>query len=85
MNWKEWLAWKEKKYIAVVLFIIAYVLTIPIRDYEFLDAFIDTAQGVPIWAHLIIIAVGLVVLIILLKIIEISVKYLTKNKLISKK
>jgi hypothetical protein len=79
MNWKEWLAWKEKKYIAVVLFILAYVLTFPIRDYEFLDAFIDTTQGVPIWAHLIIIVVGSVVLIILLKVIEIIVKYLIKK------
>ncbi|MGB6339783.1 MAG: hypothetical protein WBF32_08410 [Candidatus Aminicenantaceae bacterium] len=79
MNWKEWLAWKEKKYIAIVLFIVAYVLTIPIRDYEFLDAFIDTTQGVPIWAHLIIIVVGSVVLIILLKVIEIIVKYLIKK------
>ena len=57
-----------------MLFIIAYVLTIPIRDYEFLNRFIDTAQGVPILAHLIIIFVGIIILLVLLKIIEIIVK-----------
>ncbi len=74
MNWKEWVAWKEKKYLAVIGFIILYTLTIPIRDYGFLDSFIDTTQGVPIWAHLILIVFGLVVLIILLKVIEMIVK-----------
>ena len=74
MDWKKWVDWKEKKYIGVVGFIILYILTIPIRDYGFLDSFIDTTQGVPIWAHLILIVFGLVVLIILLKVIEMIVK-----------
>lgn len=79
MNWKEWVAWKEKKYIAVIFFILAYIVTIPWRGYEFLDSFIDTTQGVPIWAHLIVIAFGLVVLMILLKVIEMVVKYFLKK------
>ena len=62
MNWKEWTYWKGKKYIAVGGFILAYILTIPIRDYEFLSGFIDTTQGVPILAHLIIILIGSIVL-----------------------
>jgi uncharacterized protein (DUF983 family) len=74
MNWEEWYKWKEKKYIAGILFIIAYILTIPIRDYNFLDEFIDITQGVPIWAHLIIILIGLIVLLVLLKITEMIVK-----------
>lgn len=80
MNWKEWCDWKEKKYIGVVGFIIAYILTIPIRNYEFLDAFIDISQGVPIWAHLIIIVIGSIVFLILLKIMEVIVR-----KIISKR
>ena len=70
MNWKEWGSWKERKYIAAILFIIAYILTIPIRGYEFLDRFIDTTQGVPIWMHLIIIVIGVIVVMVLHKIIE---------------
>ena len=62
MNWKEWVYWKEKKYIAVILFIIAYILTIPIRDYGFLDGIIDTAHGIPIWAHLMVIVVGVLII-----------------------
>ena len=79
MNWKEWVACKEKKYIAVILFILAYIVTIPIRGYEFLDRFVDTTQGVPIWAHLIVIIVGAIVLLILLKIIEMIVKSVLKK------
>jgi hypothetical protein len=74
MDWKEWSDWKEKKYIAVIGFIIAYLLTIPIRDYSFLDGLIDITQGVPILAHLIIIIIMSIVLIVLLKIIEFIVK-----------
>ncbi len=74
MNWKEWGSWKEHKFIAAILFIIVYILTIPIRGYEFLDGFIDTTQGVPIWMHLIIIIVGIVVVMILHKMIEVIVK-----------
>ena len=81
MNWEEWYSWKERKFIAVILFILAYVLTIPIRGYEFLDGFIDTTQGVPIWVHLIIIVAGSIVVIILHTIIEIIIKrfLITKN------
>tara|TARA_Y100000310_G_scaffold326837_1_gene392284 strand:+ start:7974 stop:8219 length:246 start_codon:yes stop_codon:yes gene_type:complete len=74
MNRKEWSSWKEKKYIAVVLFILAYILTIPWRDYSFLDGLVDITQGVPILAHLIIIILGSIVLLILLKILEILVE-----------
>ncbi len=74
MNWKQWRDSKEKYYIAVIGFIIAYLLTIPWRNYEFLNRFIDISQGVPIWAHLILIVIGLIVLIIGLKIIEFMVK-----------
>jgi len=74
MNWKEWYSWKARRLIAVILFILAYIVTIPIRGYEFLDRFIDTTQGVPIWMHSILIIVGVVVLLILLKIIEMIVK-----------
>jgi len=79
MNWKKWVAWKEKKYIAVILFILAYIVTIPIRGYEFLDRFIDTTQGVPIWMHLIVIIVGVIILLILMKIIEMIVKSVLKK------
>ncbi len=73
MNWKQWVDWKEKKYIVVVGFALAYLLTIPIRDYSFLEGIFDISQGVPVMAHLIIIVVVSVVLLILLKIIEIVV------------
>ena len=71
MNWEEWVASKKKKYIAVVLFILAYIATIPWRDYS---SFFDTTQGVTIWMHLTLIVIGLVVLLIGLKIIEVIVK-----------
>lgn len=74
MNWEEWYYWKKKKYIAVIFFILAYIVTIPIRGYEFLNRFIDTTQGIPIWMHLIIIFVGAIFLLILLKVLEIIVK-----------
>ena len=74
MNWEKWVAWKEKKYIGVVGFIILYILTIPIRDYGFLDSFINITQGVPIWAHLMIIVIGSIVFLILLTILEMIVK-----------
>ena len=80
MNWEEWYSWKERKFITVILFILAYILTIPIRGYEFLDRFIDTTQGVPLWVHLIIIVVGGIVLILLQKIIEIIVKKYVLNR-----
>ena len=74
MNWEKWYYWKKRRFIIVILFILAYIVTIPIRGYEFLDRFIDTTQGVPIWMHLIIIIVGVIVLLILIKIIEMIVK-----------
>ena len=75
MNWKEWVAWKEKKYLGVVGFIILYILTIPIRNYESLiGGFVDITQGVPIWAHLMLIVAGSIFFLILLTIIEIIVK-----------
>ena len=80
MDWEEWCSWKKRKYIAAILFILAYILTIPIRGYEFLDGFIDTTQGVPIWVHLIIIVVGAIVVIVLHRIIEIIVKRFILNR-----
>jgi len=74
MNWKKWYYWKERRFIIVILFILAYIVTIPIRGYEFLDRFIDITQGVPIWMHLIIIIFGIIVLLILMKIIEFIVR-----------
>ena len=74
MNWEKWYSWKERKFIAVILFILAYILTIPIRGYEFLDGLIDTTQGVPIWAHLIIIIIGSIVVTVLHYILEIIIK-----------
>ena len=80
MDWEEWCSWKKREYIAAILFILAYILTIPIRGYEFLDGFIDTTQGVPIWVHLIIIVVGAIVVIVLHRIIEIIVKRFILNR-----
>ncbi|NNF35361.1 MAG: hypothetical protein HKN68_14720 [Saprospiraceae bacterium] len=83
MNWKQWVASKKKIYIGIVLFIVAYIITIPWRNYErLLKGSIDISEGVPIWIHLIIIVIGLIVFIILLKIIELIVKKkVLKNKL----
>ncbi len=47
MNWKEWYHWKKRRLIAVILFILAYIVTIPIRGYEFLDRFVDTTPRSP--------------------------------------
>ena len=80
MNWEKWVASKEKKYIGIILFILAYIVTIPIRDYGFLSGFVDISQGVPIWGHLIVIAFGIIVFLILLKILEMIVKYFLKKK-----
>jgi hypothetical protein len=74
MNWKGWVAWKEKKYITVVLFIIVYILTIPIRNYSFLEGFFDITQGVPILAHLTVIIIASIIILIGLWIIEIIIK-----------
>ena len=74
MNWKEWYSMKYRKLIAAVLWIIAYILTIPIRGYEFLDGLFDTTQGVPLSAHLIIITVGVIVTMMFHWLIETIVK-----------
>ena len=74
MNWKEWATWKEKKYLAVALFVVAYALTIPLRNYRFLEGIVDISQGVPIWAHLMIIVAGSIVLVGGLWVIEVIVK-----------
>jgi len=74
MNWKEWADSKKKRYFAVAGFIVAYLLTIPIRDYSFLDDIVDVSQGVPLVAHLGVIVVGVVVILIGLWIIEMIVK-----------
>jgi len=74
MNWEGWYSLKGRKLIAVILFILAYILTIPIRGYEFLDGLVDTTQGVPIWAHLIIIIIGSIVVAVLHCILEAVIK-----------
>jgi|TARA_B100002003_G_C13899291_1_gene438185 hypothetical protein len=74
MNWEKWCSWKERKFVAVILFILAYTLTIPIRGYEFLESLINISQGVPIWAHLIIIIFGSIVVTVLHYILEIFIK-----------
>ncbi len=75
MNWQQWIASKKKLYIGVVGFIIAYILTVPWRNYEkLLRGSIDTSQGVPIWVHLMLIVIGVIVFIILLKIVEFTIK-----------
>ena len=79
MNWNEWCDWKQRNYIAVVLFVIAYVITIPIRNYRFLDGFIDITQGVPLWAHLIIIIAGSIFIIIGLQVIEFIVRFMLRK------
>jgi len=73
------------KYIAVVLFIVAYIATIPVRGYEFLDRFVDTTQGVTIWMHLTLIVAGIIVLVVGLKILEIIVKKFILDKSHKKK
>ncbi|MBU0760668.1 MAG: hypothetical protein KJ858_03185 [Nanoarchaeota archaeon] len=51
-----------------------YVLTIPWRNYKFLEGIVDISQGIPLWAHLMIIVAGSIVLLILLWVIEVIVK-----------
>ena len=80
MDWNKWYSWKQCKFVAAILFIIAYILTIPIRGYEFLDGLIDISQGVPIWAHLVIIIFGVIVMLILHTILEIIVKRFILNR-----
>jgi len=80
MNWEQWLSWKQRKLIAVIGFILAYIVTIPIRGYEFLKGFFNISQGVSLEAHLIIIFIGSVAVVILHQILEIIVKkYLIKK------
>jgi 4-hydroxybenzoate polyprenyltransferase len=63
MNWKDWYYWKRRKFIAAILFGIAYILTIPIRGFEF-----------SLWEHLIVIIIGMFFVMMLHSIIEIIVK-----------
>lgn len=79
MNWEEWVTWKNRDLIAVIFFIIAYILTIQIRDYSFLESSFDISNGIPIIAHIALIVIGAIVLIILLKIITIIIKYFLKK------
>lgn len=74
MNWEQWLSWKERKLIVVIGFIIAYIVTIPIRCYEFLEGFFNISQGVPLEAHLVIIVVGSIAVVILHTLLEIIIK-----------
>ena len=79
MNWEKWLSWKNKNLISVILFIVAYILTIPIRNYEFLNRFTDISQGVPILAHLVLIIIGIIVLLLLLELMAMIVRYFLKK------
>jgi len=75
MSWKTLTPLWRKQVIAVILYIIAYVLTIPWRGYEFLNGFIDISQGVPMKAHLLIILVVGIILSIFLWILD----FINKN------
>jgi len=74
MRLKEWYTWKYSKSVTAILFIVAYILTIPIRGYEFLDGLFDTTEGVPLSAHLIIIVFGVIVTMMLHWLIETVVR-----------
>ena len=63
-----------------MFFIIAYILTIPIRGYEFLDGLFDISDGVPLEAHLLIILFGVLVVMTLHWLIEIIVKRFILNR-----
>ncbi len=77
MNWEGWYHWKKRRLITIILFIIAYIVTIPIRDY---GGFFDITQGITIWMHLTLIIVGIIVLLVLMKIIEVLVKKFILDK-----
>jgi len=79
MNWERWYYWKNRKPITVILFIAAYLATIPIRDYGSFG--INASQGVPFWVHLTFIAIGGVFVILFSKIAE----FIVKKYLIGKK
>jgi len=59
MNWKEWSSWKKKKHLAVVLFSLAYLATIRVRDYSFLEGSFDISSGVPLHACACGLSIGL--------------------------
>ncbi len=80
MNWEQWLKWKQRRFFAVLFFTLGYIVTIPIRGYEFLKGFFDISKGVPIEAHLIIIIIGSIAVVILHQILEIIVKKYTEKK-----
>lgn len=63
MNWEKWYSRKQRKPIAAILWVIAYILTIPIRGLAF-------SMG----EHLVVIIIGVIVVMILHTIIEIIVK-----------
>lgn len=75
MSWKTLFPLWRKQVVAIVLFIIAYILIIPFRDYEFLARFTDISKGVSIWAHLIIILSAGIFLTIVLKIMSVVSKH----------
>ena len=69
MDWKDWYSRKYSKYVAALLWIIAYIITIPIRGLN-----------IQVEGHLSIIIIGAIVVIILHKIIEVIVrKYILKR------
>jgi len=69
--------WKERKLVAVVFFIIAYIITIPWRDYA---SFFDISQGITMWMHLTLIIAGSIVLLILMKVAKVLVKRFVLGK-----
>ncbi len=81
MNWKQWVASKKWIYVGIVLFIVSYILTIPWRNYErLLRGSVDISQGVPIWVHLVIIVIGIIVFIVLRKVLEFIVNESSSQK-----
>ena len=75
MNWGKWHSWKGKYLMVFVLSALAYVLTIPIRGYEFLGCIELT-----IWTHVAIILVVGLFATELLRLIDWFVGYLLKKK-----
>jgi len=63
---------KKQGIVAIIGFIFLYILTIPIRDYS---SFFDISQGITIWMHLILIAAGIIVLMILLTLMSSLTKF----------
>jgi hypothetical protein len=79
MDWKGWESWKVRDLITVSAFIITYLLTIPIRNYTFLNSIIDTTQGVTPSTHIAIIVIASLALIALLELIALVIRLFSRK------